>query len=591
MGELAEAPSAPARVDVLRALGASKAGQGWKARCPAHEDRVASLSIASGAAGGWVLHCHAGCSPESVLSAVGLSMVDLMPATATATSRIVATYDYHDEQNRLLYQQVRYLPKSFRTRRPDGRGGWIWNLRDTRRVPYRLPELLAAASRPDPVFAPEGEADVEALVALGAIATTNVGGAGKWRADYNDALRGRYVVILPDNDAPGREHAHSVAQALHGVAAFVKVLELPGLPPKGDVSDWLAAGGTLEALLQLVSDAPEWTPAARLAPSEHTTPAPDAERPVIILIRDGELGNRPKPAALIEDVLLEGTFATIIGESGAGKSFFRIASGMAVATGLRLFDREVVTSGPVIAVIGEGHEDERILAYKRAHNLALDRNHGYAFWPQALNVLDRSEVDRFAEAIAAEAPKLLYLDTWSRMLAAGGGDENEARDVSRAVANCNRLQEQLRCAVAVVHHAGWGGTRERGSSALRGAADTVLLITRADDLITVTAEKQRDSAATLSLTLRLVPVPDSGSCVLRLASDVVHSAELTTQQQRALAVLRANFPSLGATMKDWQQATGIPQASLYRAATVLEDRKLVAKSGHRYTWTGLEPTR
>jgi hypothetical protein len=314
------------------------------------------------------------------------------------------------------------------------------------------------------------------------------------------------------------------------------------------------------------------------------------EAPRLALVRDGELLNRPKPAAIIEGILLERSFTTIVGESGAGKSFFRIALGMSIATGLRLFGHEVQKSGPVIAVIGEGHDDDRLIAYKRSQHLALEENHGYAYWPEALNILDRDAVDRFVEQIAHEQPIAVKFDTWSRMLAAGGGDENEAKDVSRAVANCNRLQEQLGCAVAVVHHAGWGGSRERGSSALRGAADTVLLVSRADDLITVTAEKQRDSAANLNLTLRLVPVPDTGSCVLRLASDVVRSAELTAQQQRALAILRGNFPSMGATMKEWQAGSGIPQASLYRAAQCLEEQKLIEKRGHRYIWTGLEPT-
>lgn len=314
------------------------------------------------------------------------------------------------------------------------------------------------------------------------------------------------------------------------------------------------------------------------------------DRPRIALVRDGELLNRPKPAAIIEDILLERSFASIVGESGVGKTFVATALGMSTATGLRFFGYEVLTSGAVIAVIGEGHNDTRILAYKHAHHLALETNHGYAYVPQALNILDRGEVDRFAEAIAPERPVMLQFDTWARMLAEGGGDENEAKDVSRAVANCNRLQEQLECAVVVVHHAGWGGSRERGSSALRGAADTVLLVSRADDLITLAAEKQRDSAATLNLTLRLVPVPDTGSCVLRLASEIVRTAELTTQQHRALAILRANFPSIGATAKEWQASAGISLGSLYRAAQVLEDRKLIAKAGFRYVWTGLEPT-
>jgi putative DNA primase/helicase len=126
-----------------------------------------------------------------------------------------------------------------------------------RRVLYRLPELLAA----DPaavVFVPEGEKDVDAMRALGFVATCNVGGAGKWRTEYSESLAGRHTVILADNDEPGRKHAQHVAKSLAGKAKSIKILELPGLPDKGDVSDWLAAGGTRDKLFDLAAAASEW---------------------------------------------------------------------------------------------------------------------------------------------------------------------------------------------------------------------------------------------------------------------------------------------------------------------------------------------
>src|SRR5439155_25244135 len=148
--------------------------------------------------------------------------------------RIVATYDYTDENGKLLFQVVRYEPKGFSQRCPDGNGGWSWKLASVRRVLYRLPGLLAA-DRAAPIYVVEGEKDVEALVALGLVATTNAGGAEKWRPEYNEHLRDRDVLLLPDHDVAGRAHAEMVARNLAGVARTVRIVELPGLPDKGDV--------------------------------------------------------------------------------------------------------------------------------------------------------------------------------------------------------------------------------------------------------------------------------------------------------------------------------------------------------------------
>ena len=108
---------------------------------------------------------------------------------------IVAEYSYRDETGKLLYQALRYVPKSFKQRQPDGAGGWLWNVAGVRNVPFRLPELLASAADDLTVFIVEGERDAERLAALGLIATSNVGGAGKWRPEYNAYLIDRKVAI------------------------------------------------------------------------------------------------------------------------------------------------------------------------------------------------------------------------------------------------------------------------------------------------------------------------------------------------------------------------------------------------------------
>jgi hypothetical protein len=226
-------------------------------------------------------------------------MADLFPASNGHTrngkphGRIVQTYNYHDETRNLLFQVCRMEPKDFRQRKPDGNGGWTWSTKGVRRVLYRLPELLAADPG-QPVFVVEGEKDADRLATLRLIATTNPGGAGKWQEEFSEFLPQRRVVILPDNDQTGRKHASDVARSVRRVVESVKVVELPGLPDKGDVSDFLNAGGTVEHLLRLVDAAPEWTPTA----------APEQSPPII--------GNRDKWPDPLDDRAYYGLAGEIV---------------------------------------------------------------------------------------------------------------------------------------------------------------------------------------------------------------------------------------------------------------------------------------
>lgn len=257
----------------------------YMALCPAHADDNASLSVTEGE-GKLLLHCFAGCETEDIVKALGLEMRDLFADAPKAygakydgpppwEKSIVAVFDYTDESGKLLYQAVRHPEKpngkkDFSLRRPGGAHSWTWSLGNVRRVLYCLPEVLEAVQSGATVYIPEGEKDCDNLRALGLTATTNsVGASSNWLPGYTESLTGANVVVLPDNDEPGRKHAEQVANAIHGTAATVKVLELPGLPEKGDVSDWLESGGTVDELLRLVEDAPEWTPtAASLTVSE-----------------------------------------------------------------------------------------------------------------------------------------------------------------------------------------------------------------------------------------------------------------------------------------------------------------------------------
>ncbi|MHC4603917.1 MAG: toprim domain-containing protein, partial [Planctomycetota bacterium] len=167
---------------------------------------------------------------------------------------ITATYDYKDESGELLYQVVRFEPKSFAQRRPDGNGDWVWSLDGVRRILYRLPELLQANSG-DWIFVVEGEKDADRLYDEGLVATTCPMGVGKWDDNYSEFLNDRSkVTIIPDNDNAGRKHAKQIAESLLGVGVKPRIVELVEVPEKGDVSDWLNNGGTKEKLIELAEN-------------------------------------------------------------------------------------------------------------------------------------------------------------------------------------------------------------------------------------------------------------------------------------------------------------------------------------------------
>ncbi|MDP9366716.1 MAG: DNA primase, partial [Chloroflexota bacterium] len=271
----------PLELVVSRLKGVKRSGQGFSALCPAHGDHSNSLSVREDENGVVWIKCFAGCAKEEILQALNLTWSDLYPeehddhGAPRAGRRIVAAYDYRDADGVLLYQVVRYEPKEFRQRRPNGKGGWIWNLDDVPRVLYRLPELRAADPT-EPVFLVEGEKDADNLVALALVATTNAGGATEWQGEFAEALRDRVVVLLPDNDEAGRKHVAVVGRSLLGIARELRVLDLPDLPPKGDVSDWLAGGGTAEDLRRLAAEAPAWAPSDDAGDDEDSANSADS---------------------------------------------------------------------------------------------------------------------------------------------------------------------------------------------------------------------------------------------------------------------------------------------------------------------------
>lgn len=289
----------------------------WMVCCKAHGDTEPSLHVTEDHQGTVGITCYTGCDWKKICHAMAMTQDELFfdYGQRNRTSRnhngsgsgsgstssscqssfkkkkknrlpnefIAATYDYRDSDGVLVYQAVRYEnpegKKRFSQRRPnpEQKGMWIDSVKGVNRVLYRLPELIQA-DKSLPVFIVEGEKKVEALRNWGYTATCNVGGAGKWLQSYVTYFRGRDVVLMADNDPPneitgkstGREHVKKIGSQLNGNAKSVRFLDLPNLPPKGDIVDWIADGGTKERFNELLTE----LFAASSAPFDPTSTSP-----------------------------------------------------------------------------------------------------------------------------------------------------------------------------------------------------------------------------------------------------------------------------------------------------------------------------
>ena len=253
-------PYAPGEIEAYfaeRVPGLNRQGSEWRGPCPIHGGEHNNFTVKPETG---QFFCHSQCQAGGSLIQLEmkLSGEDFKTAAAEVDRivgrpspsypKIVKTYDYVDENDSILFQVVRYKPKAFSQRRPDGHGGWIGTTKGVRRVLYRLPRLKDATT----VISVEGEKDVESLEGLGFVATCNSGGAGKWQPDFADALVNKIVVVMPDNDEPGRKHAEQVIRTLRGKAREIRLVTIP----KGkDASDWIAAGATAEVIAAAIAAA------------------------------------------------------------------------------------------------------------------------------------------------------------------------------------------------------------------------------------------------------------------------------------------------------------------------------------------------
>ncbi len=348
--------------EMFRELYADQFRAHGNSHCPFHNDSDPSFQVEKDHG-----YCHAGCTPENgsknfdvIFLYMIAKKVDFKIAIHELAAKygiqsaqkpmkkgkIVETYPYHDESGDVLYEVCRLEPKGdFPLRRPDGKGGTIWNMNGVRRVLLGLPDLLAIDPK-QPILFVEGEKDALRARSAGFASTTAPGGAdkkgSKWpglveKYAIHKPLKGREVWIIPDNDAPGHAHALAVANTLHGFAASVKILTLPDLPEKGDVSDFIDQHGPEEGkrlLLEIAEKTLEYNP-----------PKP---------VRFGSLSCADLMAAEIPDIkwiifglLCEGLII-LAGSPKIGKSWLVLSLCLAIVSGRKALSHFPSQSGTVL---------------------------------------------------------------------------------------------------------------------------------------------------------------------------------------------------------------------------------------------------
>jgi hypothetical protein len=420
-----------------------------------------------------------------VLAAIGLTVADLFDEPRRRNGRDPGTtieerYPYVDEQGDLLFEVVRYQGKEFRQRRPGAQGRWESNVRGVRRVLYRLPAVIEAARAGGTIYVVEGERDVHAIEAAGAVATTNPGGAGKWRPEFSAALRGADVIVVADKDEPGRNHAAQVASSLDGVAVSVRVVEAA---EGKDARDHLVAGRGLDAFVPVAD--------AGLAELGHTTQDPvkrgtaaddDAAGHKLTFLSPGGLRARLPEGTpwLWHGYIARGALTLLAGPSKVGKSTLLFALLRAMASGETTFLDRTLTPGPVVYLSEESGSS--VIEKLDAAGIENDAPLGIvtredAFprpaWADSVNQAV-GEARRLGAA-------LIVVDTLASWAGLAAEQEKDAGAIQAAIEALTKAAA-AGIAVILIHHHRKGGGEDgeaiRGSSALVAAVDVIAEVTR-----------------------------------------------------------------------------------------------------------------
>jgi hypothetical protein len=449
-----------------------KSGDGFMARCPSHEDGTASLSLSEGDAQPVLMFCHAGCDTKDVAKALGLDW-DLLSKPREHDPRDIqprqrgpfpqgkwsAIYDYVDESGKMLFQVLRSPSKDFRQRKPDpsGKDGWSWKLGDTRRVLYRLPQVIQAVKDGQLIFICEGEKDVHTFEAHGLVATCNPGGAGKWKPEFAEILREAIVTVVADRDDPGRAHARQVRDSLVGRAAHVEIAE--AVEGK-DATDHVNAGHSLADLTVT------WT-------SEKPAKvdlAPDLWE--FIAVED-------EPYDWIVPELLErGDRIIFTGFEGLGKSMATRQMAVAIAAGVHpFFTHKSIEPHRVLVIDCENSERQGRRKYRQIAEVTERRGcrpkHGMLrliHRPEGIDLTKAEYAEWLMERVTAHKPDVLFIGPFYRLHDDDIKDEVAAR---RVVTVLDAARTAVDCAMIIEAHAGHG---EQGKNrSVRPVGSSLLL--------------------------------------------------------------------------------------------------------------------
>lgn len=466
-----------------RLQGVKGTGNQRSARCPAHDDKKASLSVSVGSDGRVLLNCHAGCATASIVDAMGLTMKDLF-VDQLKGKEIVAEYRYCDSNDIHLVTKVRYSDKSFIWRRWDSRQGWIYNRRGVPPLLYNMPVLRQS----ERVYIVEGEKDVETLKAHGLPAVSLPDGAkSKWYPEYTEALRGHELVILPDNDDPGIGYADMVAKAMQGAAKGIKMIKLwqiwLDLPKHGDITDYLTQGEdgdtqkALEILLKATERMPEWSP----APPDSTEQEENRVCLETFSARELQDADLPPVIFIVKNLLTAG-LSLLVSPPKYGKSWMVLDLCLAIAAGLPFLGYETEKGECLYLAL----EDSKQRLQDRMNKVLKGERAPMGFdYATTANDLDNGLLDQL-EGYTAKNPKvkLIVIDTLQKVRGSVNGRENAYSADYRAMGMFKTFADKHGICILLVHHLrkmkdeGDPFNMISGTSAILGAADTAMVLTR-----------------------------------------------------------------------------------------------------------------